>query len=185
MENANVHLNVVLICCLLVCGREQLLWKHGFGMAKKDRRSSRSNVHRSSDVRRGLSRVISSYQSDRLKSIVDTYVGICIIALYFTYFLVVKGMLSVFSCIQKNGGPFILTEDPSVQASFVLWILSAACAVFHFGFPCSLLLCLASQCYVEGGVQQRLVPWAYLSMALYAIGTSNLTVRKDDTGPIV
>ena len=65
--------------------------------------------------RRGLSRIISSYESDRLKGVVDSYVGICIIALYFTYFLVVKGMLSVFSCVRKNGGPPILTEDPSVQ----------------------------------------------------------------------
>ena len=65
--------------------------------------------------RRGLSRIISSYESDRLKGVVDSYVGICIIALYFTYFLVVKGMLSVFSCVRKNGGPPILTEDPSIQ----------------------------------------------------------------------
>ena len=29
------------------------------------------------------------------------------------------------------------------------------------------------QCYVPGGVQQRLVPWAYLSMVFYAIGTAH------------
>ena len=79
--------------------------------------------------RRGLSRLITSYESDRLKGIVDSYVGICIIALYFTYFLVVKGMLSVFSCVQKNGGPPILTEDPSIQVRSGC----ASCAIFTRG----------------------------------------------------
>ena len=35
---------------------------------------------------------------DRFKTMQDAYCGVCILALYFMYLLVVKGALSVFDC---------------------------------------------------------------------------------------
>jgi hypothetical protein len=35
---------------------------------------------------------------DRFKTMQDAYCGVCILALYFLYLMVVKGALSVFDC---------------------------------------------------------------------------------------
>jgi hypothetical protein len=35
---------------------------------------------------------------DRFKTLQDAYCGVCILALYFLYLMVVKGALSVFDC---------------------------------------------------------------------------------------
>jgi hypothetical protein len=41
---------------------------------------------------------------DKFKALQDLYCGVCILALYFLYLMVVRGALSVFDCSKVGGG---------------------------------------------------------------------------------
>ena len=80
-------------------------------------------------VGRGVRRLFSEGQRDKLLKMIDTYCGICILALYFSYFLVVKGMLTMFDCVKNASGVWILNADPSVQCytvRFTLWRMATS-----------------------------------------------------------
>lgn len=50
---------------------------------------------------------------------VDAYCGVVVLALYFTYFLVVKGMLSAYDCTKNASGIPILNADPAFRCDEV------------------------------------------------------------------
>lgn len=77
---------------------------------------------------------------DKFKSFQDSYCGLCILALYFLYLMVVKGALSVFDCSKNKDGAYILDADPSIR------------------------------CDEPGGVQVSMKPAAVLSLIGYTIG---------------
>ena len=56
-----------------------------------------------------------SVNRDKFKRALDAFTGVCILALYFLYFSVVKGMWSAFDCQVNKTGESILTADPSVH----------------------------------------------------------------------
>jgi hypothetical protein len=49
----------------------------------------------------------------------DVYCGIVILAVYFTYFLVVKSMLSAFDCTKNENGTPILDAFPAFRCDQV------------------------------------------------------------------
>jgi hypothetical protein len=56
---------------------------------------------------------------DQFKRVKDAYCGMCILALYFLYLVVVKGALSVFDCSKNESGVWILDADPSIRCNEV------------------------------------------------------------------
>jgi hypothetical protein len=56
---------------------------------------------------------------DGFKGALDSYYGVCTIALYFLYLNVVKGALSVFDCSLNKDGVRILDADPSIACDEV------------------------------------------------------------------
>jgi hypothetical protein len=65
--------------------------------------------------------------------------GICLLACYFTYFLVVKGMLTIFDCSKNTDGVLMLDADPSIVCNVVRRSLAAAARVMSLPcLPCSL-----------------------------------------------
>ncbi len=55
----------------------------------------------------------------KLKTLEDSYCGLCIIVLYFTYLTVTKGALSVFDYSKNSSGVYLLDADPSIQCNQV------------------------------------------------------------------
>ena len=53
--------------------------------------------------------------------------GVVIQGLYITYFMVVKGMLSVWVCSTKDNGASVLSAEPSYSCSnvrqFACWVV--------------------------------------------------------------
>ena len=60
-------------------------------------------------------RPVSKWASTRLNG----YCGLCILALYFLYLNLVRGMLSIFDCSKNADGILILDADPSVRCNVV------------------------------------------------------------------
>ncbi len=58
-------------------------------------------------------------RSTKLSRLVDAYCGIVLLAVYFTYFLVVKGTLSAFDCTNNSDGIPILDAEPSYRCDEV------------------------------------------------------------------
>jgi hypothetical protein len=56
---------------------------------------------------------------DPFKAKLDSACGVCIILLYFLYFVIVKGALSVFDCSQNKDGVLLLDADPSIKCNEV------------------------------------------------------------------
>jgi hypothetical protein len=65
--------------------------------------------------------------------VVDSYCGIVILAVYFTYFLVVKGMLSAFDCTKNDDGIPFLDAEPSLRCDNVSPFAPSP-SVVSFGF---------------------------------------------------
>ncbi len=62
---------------------------------------------------------ISALAPGKLKSILDSYCGVCIVCLYFLYLSLVRGALSVFDCSKNEDGAWILDADPSIKCNVV------------------------------------------------------------------
>ena len=56
---------------------------------------------------------------DPFKAKLDSYCGLCIVALYCLYLNLVKGALSVFDCSKNKDGVYILDADPSIKCNVV------------------------------------------------------------------
>jgi hypothetical protein len=56
---------------------------------------------------------------DGFKGALDSFFGVCTIALYFLYLNTVKGALSVFDCSVNKDGVRILDSDPSITCDVV------------------------------------------------------------------
>jgi hypothetical protein len=96
--------------------------------------------------------------------VVDSYCGIVILAVYFTYFLVVKGMLSAFDCTKNDDGIPFLDAEPSLRCDNVSPFAPSP-SVVSFGF---LLVHIA--CPQPPPVLLRIRKWAIASAVLYAAG---------------
>jgi hypothetical protein len=55
----------------------------------------------------------------KLGRVIDTYLGICITAVYTLYFSVVKGAMSIFNCVENRNGVRVLVAYPSVECGLV------------------------------------------------------------------
>ncbi len=61
------------------------------------------------------------YRPSKFKLVtLDSLFGTCIIALYYLYLTLVRGMLSVFDCSRAPGGDYLLDADPSIKCNQVL-----------------------------------------------------------------
>ena len=56
----------------------------------------------------------------------DVVSGVVIQGLYVTYFMVVRGMLSVWNCSKKSNGVSVLTADPSYSCDTVRNVVTRA-----------------------------------------------------------
>lgn len=71
---------------------------------------------------------------------VDLVVGALFQISYYSYFVLVRGSLSIFDCARTRSGAVVLESDPSIH------------------------------CWEPGGVHERLHPWAVASIVVYGLG---------------
>lgn len=58
---------------------------------------------------------------------VDAHCGIVLLAVYFTYFLVVKGMLSAWDCTKNAQGVPLLDAEPGFRCDEVRFVSMQSC----------------------------------------------------------